>query len=109
MNKTIVIAGATGNLGGKIADALLALGASVKAIVRLETDKTKIAALESKGIIVAQINMADKNAVAAACQDAACFISAIAGLRDTIVDAQLVLLEGAVLAKVYVKFMLFQF
>ena len=100
MNKTIVIAGATGNLGGKIVDALLALRANVKAIVRMETDKTKIVALESKGVIVAQINMADKNAVAAACQGAACFVSAIAGLRDTIVDAQLILLEGAALAKV---------
>ena len=71
MNKTIIIAGATGNLGGKIVDALLALRANVKAIVRMETDKTKIVALESKGVIVAQINMADKNAVAAACQGAA--------------------------------------
>ena len=42
MKKTIVVVGATGNLGGKIASALIAKGAEVKAIVRLETDSKKI-------------------------------------------------------------------
>ena len=41
MRKIIVVVGATGNLGGKIVNALLAKGADVRAIVRLETDKKK--------------------------------------------------------------------
>ena len=41
MNKKIIIAGATGNLGSKITNALLAKGADVIAIVRLSTDKQK--------------------------------------------------------------------
>ena len=48
MKKIIVIAGATGNLGGKIVDALLAKDAEVRAIVRLETDVNKIKDLEEK-------------------------------------------------------------
>jgi len=48
MKKTIVIAGATGNLGGKIVNALLAKGAEVKAIVRLETDIKKITTVRLK-------------------------------------------------------------
>lgn len=46
MNKTIVILGARGNLGEKIVSALLAKGAEVKAIVRLETAPKKINDLE---------------------------------------------------------------
>jgi nucleoside-diphosphate-sugar epimerase len=38
MRKIIVVAGATGNLGGKIIKALLK-DVEVRAIVRLETDK----------------------------------------------------------------------
>ncbi len=41
MRKVIIIAGATGNLGGKIVNALLAKDAEVRAIVRLETDPNK--------------------------------------------------------------------
>ena len=42
MKKIIVIAGATGNLGGKIVNALLPKEAELRAIVRMETDiKTK--------------------------------------------------------------------
>jgi uncharacterized protein YbjT (DUF2867 family) len=52
MRKIIVIAGATGNLGGKIVTALLAKGAEVRAIVRLETDLKKIKHLEEKGVKV---------------------------------------------------------
>ena len=53
INKIIVVViGATGNLGGKIVNALLTQGAEVRAIVRLETDKKKINELELKGVKV---------------------------------------------------------
>ena len=50
MNKTILIAGATGNLGGRIVDALLESGANVRALVRAETEREKIGALREKGV-----------------------------------------------------------
>ena len=50
MGKIIVIAGATGNLGGKIVQALLAKEAEVRAIVRYSTDIKKIKKLEEKGV-----------------------------------------------------------
>ena len=52
MKKIILVAGATGNLGGKIVDAWLKNGAEVRAIVRQETNQEKIAKLEQKGVKV---------------------------------------------------------
>lgn len=100
MKKIIVIAGATGNLGGKIATALLAKGAEVRAIVRLETDVNKIKDLEEKGIKVFQVDTSNKSEISKHCTGAHCFVSALAGLQETIVDAQLVFLDAAIEANV---------
>lgn len=100
MKKTIVIVGATGNLGVKIVNALLAKGAEVKAIVRLETDIKKIKDLEQKGVKVFQINTGNKSEVSKHCIGADCVVSALAGLRETIIDAQKTLLDAAVEANV---------
>ena len=43
--KIILVAGATGNLGNKIVDALLKNGAEVRAMIRQETNQEKIAKL----------------------------------------------------------------
>ena len=56
MRKIIVVAGATGNLGGKIINALIAKDAEVRVIVRLETDMEKIKDLEEKGVKVFQVD-----------------------------------------------------
>ncbi len=100
MSKIIIVAGATGNLGGKIVNALLEKGATVKAIVRLTTDKQKIKNLEEQGVIVCQIDTNKKEEIANHCVGAHCVVSALSGLRDTIIDAQKILLEAAVEAKV---------
>jgi uncharacterized protein YbjT (DUF2867 family) len=100
MRKIIVIVGATGNLGGKIVNALLTKGAEVRAIVRLETDLKKIKELEEKGVKVFQIDTSNKAEISKYCSGADCFISAIAGLRETIIDAQRVFLDAAIEAKV---------
>ncbi len=99
-SKTIVLAGATGNLGGKIADALLAQGAAVRAIVRVDTDAAKIAALGARGVRSVVADWRDSDALAAACADAGCVVSALSGLRDVVIDAQKALLDGAVTAGV---------
>jgi len=100
MKKIIVIAGATGNLGGKIATALLAKGAEVRAIVRLETDQKKIKDLEEKGVKVFQVDTNNKSEISKHCIGAHCFVSALAGLKETIIDAQRIFLDAAIEAHV---------
>ena len=99
-NKIIVVVGATGNLGGKIVNTLLTQGAEVRAIVRLETDKKKINELELKGVKVFQIDTSNKSEVAKHCSGAMCLVSALAGLRETVIDAQKIILDAAVEANV---------
>lgn len=100
MKKIIVIAGATGNLGGKIVTALLAKGAEVRAIVRMETDIKKIKDLEEKGVKVFQVDTSNKSEISKICTGAHCFVSALAGLRETIIDAQRAFLDAAIDANV---------
>ena len=95
-----MVAGATGNLGGKIIDALVGKGAEIRAIVRAETSVEKVQILAQKGVRVFPIDMGDRNAIAAACSGVTCVVSALSGLREVIIDAQKVLLEGAIQAKV---------
>jgi NmrA-like family len=95
MQKIIVIAGATGNLGGKIVDALIANGAMV-----IATDNNKIQTLQQKGVQVFQVNTSDASAIAQHCVGAHCMVSALAGLRETIIDVQKILLDAALQANV---------
>jgi len=50
---TIVVAGATGNLGGRIVKALLGRGASVRALVRHGTARDKLERLQEDGVQIA--------------------------------------------------------
>jgi uncharacterized protein YbjT (DUF2867 family) len=100
MKKIIVIAGATGDLGGRIVKALLKKGAEVHALVRASTDVEKVKKLEEIGVKVFKIDMSDPKEIAKACEGASCVISALAGLRDVIIDTQKKLLDGAVMAGV---------
>lgn len=100
MNKAVVIAGATGNLGGKIADALLTKGVAVRAIVRLGTNIQKIKVLEQKGVKVFQVDTGNKIEIAKHCEGAYCFVSALSGLKETIINTQKLFLDAAVEAKV---------
>ena len=97
---TIILAGASGDLGGRIAKALVARGADLRALMRADAsapDKQRVVAL---GAQIVEANMKDINSVAAACAGAACVVSALNGLRDVIVERQGVLLDGAVKAGV---------
>ena len=100
MKKIILVAGATGNLGGKIVDALLKNGAEVRAIVRQETNQEKIAKLGQKGVKIFVVDMNNKNQIINASMGVDCVVSALAGLRDVIIDTQKILLEAAIEAKV---------
>jgi uncharacterized protein YbjT (DUF2867 family) len=100
MTKTILVAGATGNLGLRIVKALLKNGAVVRAIVRASTDALKVKNLEKLGVRVYCIDLVNVDAVAKVCMGVDCVVSALAGLRATIIDAQKILLDAAVAAKV---------
>lgn len=100
MSKRILIAGATGNLGGKIVDELLKCGAEVIAITRLDRDGEKIENLTKKGVTVHKIDMQDPKEIAKYCENIHCVVSALSGLKEVIIDAQVKLLEAAVMAKV---------
>jgi nucleoside-diphosphate-sugar epimerase len=100
MDAGVVLAGATGNLGGRIASALLARGAKVRALVRRGAAPDKVARLQQLGAAIAEVDFASAADVAKACAGAACVVSTLAGLREVIVDAQTVLLEAAVKARV---------
>lgn len=99
-NPLILVAGGTGNLGGRIITALLLRGATVRAVVRAETDPAKADELTRRGVDVRRVDMTDVAALTQACEGASCVVSAVAGLRDAIVDGQQRLLEAAVAAGV---------
>jgi nucleoside-diphosphate-sugar epimerase len=98
MNKIIVVAGATGNLGERIVKTLLAEGAEVRALVRPSSNSEKIKHLEQLGAKVFKVEATNAQDIAKACQGANCVVSALSGLREVIIDAQKALLDGAILA-----------
>ena len=94
----IALAGATGDLGGRILTALLARGATVRALVR--PGEREVQRLEALGATVAEADPSNVDAMADAVSGAACVVSALNGLWDVIVERQGVLLDAAVQAGV---------
>ncbi len=96
----IVIAGATGNLGGRIARELRSRGASVRALVRPGTSAERLAKLRELGVEIAEVHLDARAELARACQGATCVVSALLGLESILLDAQGALLDAAVEAGV---------
>ena len=92
----IVVAGATGNLGGRIVKALVERGANVKALVRHGTAPDKHARLQELGVTIVSVDLSSAFQVTPACSGASCVVSALQGLRDVIVEVQTVLLDSAI-------------
>ncbi|MET4076468.1 NmrA family NAD(P)-binding protein [Hymenobacter sp. UYCo722] len=97
---TIALAGATGDLGFRIAQALLKRGATVRALVRAGNHKPVITALQDLGAEIIEVDFNSVAALTKACMGATCVVSALSGLRDVIVDMQKRLLDAAVAASV---------
>jgi nucleoside-diphosphate-sugar epimerase len=97
---TIVLAGATGDLGFRIAQALLKRGAVVRALVRPGNSKPETTNLRNLGVEIIEVDFASVLALTKACAGAACVVSALSGLREVIVDLQKRLLDAAVAAGV---------
>jgi len=79
---------------------LLERGASVRALVRPSTARDKLERLQELGATIASVDLSSVSQVTPACSGASCVVSALAGLRDVIVEAQTVLLDAAVNAGV---------
>lgn len=96
----IVLAGATGDLGFRIAQSLLNRGAVVRALVRPGNTKPEVTSLRDLGAEIIEVDFNSVTALTKACAGAACVVSAVSGLRDVIVNGQKRLLDAAVAAGV---------
>lgn len=97
---TILVAGATGNLGGRIVKALLAHGATVRALVRTGTDPKKREQLTDANVTIVDVDMTNPGQLTVACEGVDCVVSALQGLHDVIVGLQSRLLDAAIAAGV---------
>lgn len=95
----IVLAGATGDLGSRIGRALARKGAEVRAIVRPGTPSAKRQFLTGQGITLIESDY-DAPSLRAACEGAACVVSALNGLEDVMLGQQGDLLDAAAAAGV---------
>lgn len=96
----IAVAGAGGDLGLRIARALVARGATVRAIVRPDGTEQESERIAATGATSAAADPADPVAMAEALKGSACVVSALNGVREVMIGRQGVLLEGAVRAGV---------
>jgi nucleoside-diphosphate-sugar epimerase len=96
----IVVAGAAGDLGSRIAKALIARGAAVRTTIRREDPQDKKAKLSALGVDLVTANPESAGEMSSACADAKCVVSALNGVRDVIIERQSVLLGAAVKAGV---------
>jgi hypothetical protein len=100
MEKLILVAGATGNLGQKICRELIKRNIPVRAVVRNGSQKEKVDALENMGVDIFKVDTYNENELKDACTGVSCVVSALAGLHDVIVETQTKLLNAAVTAGV---------
>lgn len=96
----IVLAGATGDLGQRIARKLVERGGRVRALVRTDSAPAAIADLRGVGAEIAVVDISDPANLAQACAGASCVVSALSGLHDVILVGQCALLDAAVAAGV---------
>ncbi|TGE10590.1 NmrA family protein [Hymenobacter fodinae] len=98
---TVVVAGATGDLGFRIAKHLLQRGATVRALLRPgSSSKPEAIALRQLGATLTEVNFDSIISLTAACAGADCVVSALSGLREVIVGMQTRLVKAAVAAGV---------
>ncbi len=99
-HKLIILAGATGDLGKRIAAYLLRSRATVKALLRAGSDSSSLAELRDKGLVTVEVDYNDHEQLVRACAGCACVVSALNGVEDVMIGVQTQLLEAAVEAGV---------
>jgi len=100
MEKIILVAGATGNLGQRIVKALVNRGAEIRVVVRASSDKEKVKSLENLGAKIYKLNEWSVEELRTPCANVSCVVSVLAGLRETVIDAQKILLYAAIVSNV---------
>ncbi|MBG6110436.1 nucleoside-diphosphate-sugar epimerase [Flavobacterium sp. CG_23.5] len=100
MKKIILVAGATGNLGLRIVKALLNKDTEIRVVVRSTSDIEKIKELENLGVKIYKVSSWNLEELKTSCIGVSCVVSALAGLREVVIDAQKVLLDAAIAAGV---------
>ncbi len=94
--RLVILAGGTGDLGRRIADALAVQGVPTRALVRSGAKRE----LLPSGTETAEVDFTDARALGAACQGGTCVVSAVNGLHRVVVYLQSRLLDAAVAAGV---------
>lgn len=92
----IVLAGGSGDLGGRIATSLVKRGAHVRALVHSGTPVDKRDRLSAIGTTVIEVSFDDPQDLASACKGATGVVSALNGLHPIIIGTQGRLLQAAV-------------
>jgi nucleoside-diphosphate-sugar epimerase len=100
MNHIILVAGATGDLGQRIVRELVRKNVEVRALVRPTSDAEKINAIEKTGAKIFRIKDWNHQELSTACEGVSCVVSALAGLREVVIDAQKILLDASIKAGV---------
>jgi nucleoside-diphosphate-sugar epimerase len=96
MEKIILVAGATGNLGLRIVKALVNKDAEIRVVVRSNSAIEKIKELENLGAKIYKVSSWNLEELKTSCVGVSCVVSALAGLREVVIDAQKVLLDAAI-------------
>lgn len=100
MKKIILVAGATGNLGLRIVNALANRDAEIRVLLRPTSNKEVLTQLEKLGVKIYTITNWNMEELTPSCVGVSCVVSALAGLRDVVIDAQKVLLDATIAAGV---------
>jgi uncharacterized protein YbjT (DUF2867 family) len=93
--KTVVLAGATGDLGNRIISYLLKSGAAVKALVRKGGNPIALGLLQKTGVATLEVDFNNQAELVKACSGGSCLVSALNGLEDVILGVQTQLLQAA--------------
>ncbi|QYE33061.1 NmrA family NAD(P)-binding protein (plasmid) [Polymorphobacter sp. PAMC 29334] len=92
----IVLAGATGDLGKRIAVAMGRRHMAFRVLIRSETPAKARADLQATGADLVVVDYNDAAALRRACEGASCIVSALNGLEPVMIETQGNLLDAAV-------------
>lgn len=100
MNGPVILVGATGDLGSKVFQELVLLGAPIRCLVRSQTSDDKLSALRAAGADVVTVDFENSNQLENACIGGSVVVSTLSGLEEIIIDLQTRLLSAAIQAGV---------